>query len=332
MRRRPRRSSRPVAIVPTLQPGYYRGVTAPAPAAVLDLANLREAQAALAGVARRTPLIESAALSRLVGAPVFLKAEQLQPIGAFKIRGAYTAIRRLSEEIRARGVVTHSSGNHAQAVAWVARHFGIPAVIVMPVDAPRVKRDAVVAMGAELVSVADRSEREPTALRIALERGIVMIPPFESMDVIAGQATTGLEIVEQLPAVAEVLVPVGGGGLLAGIALALSLLCPEAEAIGVEPVSAAKLALALRAGAPTRLAAPRGASPTAFCRRPSASSPGASSPAGCAGRCRWRTRTSPGRYGSCTSPRGCGWSPRAPRRWRRCWPGRCVPAARRWRC
>ncbi len=230
-------------------------MTAPAPAAVLDLANLREAQAALVGVASRTPLIESAALSRLVGAPVFLKAEQLQPIGAFKIRGAYTAIRRLPEDTRARGVVTHSSGNHAQAVAWVARHFGIPAVIVMPVDAPRVKRDAVVAMGAELVTVADRSEREPTASRIARERGIVMIPPFESLDVIAGQATTGLEILEQLPAVAEVLVPVGGGGLLAGVALALSLLSPGAEAIGVEPVSAAKLALALSVGAPTRLAA-----------------------------------------------------------------------------
>lgn len=248
-------------------------MTAPAPAAVLDLANLREAQAALAGVARRTPLIESAALGRLVGAPVFLKAEQLQPIGAFKIRGAYTSIRRLPEETRARGVVTHSSGNHAQAVAWVARHFSVPAVIVMPADAPRVKREAVVAMGAELVTVADRSEREPTAARIARERGIVMIPPFESLDVIAGQGTTGLEILEQLPEVAEVLVPVGGGGLLAGIALALSLLRPGAEAIGVEPVSAAKLALALSAGAPTRLpAAPRsiadGLLPPAFGQLP----------------------------------------------------------------
>lgn len=248
-------------------------MTAPAPAAVLDLANLREAHAALAGVARRTPLIESAALGRLVGTPVFLKAEQLQPIGAFKIRGAYTSIRRLPEETRARGVVTHSSGNHAQAVAWVARHFRIPAVIVMPADAPRVKREAVVAMGAELVTVADRSEREPTASSIARERGIVMIPPFESLDVIAGQGTTGLEILEQLPEVAEVLVPVGGGGLLAGIALALSLLRPGAEAIGVEPVSAAKLALALSAGAPTPLpAAPRsiadGLLPPAFGQLP----------------------------------------------------------------
>ncbi len=231
-------------------------MTAPALAAALDLPNLREAQAALAGVARRTPLIESAALSRMAGVPVFLKAEHLQPIGAFKIRGAYTSIRRLPGETRARGVVTHSSGNHAQAVAWVARHFGIPAVIVMPADAPRVKRDAVVALGAELVTVADRAEREPTASRIARERGIVMIPPFESLDVIAGQGTTGLEIVEQLPSVEEVLVPVGGGGLLAGIALALSLLAPGAEAIGVEPVAAAKLALALGAGQPTRLAAP----------------------------------------------------------------------------
>lgn len=227
---------------------------APALATALDLNNLLEAQAALAGVALRTPLVESPALSRIAGAPVYLKTEHLQPIGAFKIRGAFTAIRRLPEDIRARGVVTHSSGNHAQAIAWVARHFGIPAVIVMPLDAPRVKREAVVALGAELVTVTDRAQREPTASRIARERGIVMVPPFESLDVIAGQGTTGLEIIEQLPAVEEVLVPVGGGGLLAGVALALSLLRPEAEAIGVEPVGAAKLALALSAGAPTRLA------------------------------------------------------------------------------
>ncbi len=227
---------------------------APALATALDLNNLREAQAALAGVARRTPLVESPALSRIAGAPVYLKTEHLQPIGAFKIRGAFTAIRRLPEDIRTRGVVTHSSGNHAQAIAWVARHFGIPAVIVMPLDAPRIKREAVVALGAELVTVTDRAQREPTASRIARERGIVMVPPFESLDVIAGQGTTGLEIIEQLPSVGEVLVPVGGGGLLAGVALALSLLRPEAETIGVEPVGAAKLALALLAGAPTRLA------------------------------------------------------------------------------
>lgn len=224
--------------------------------AALDLANLREAHEALAGVARRTPLVEAPALSRVAGAAVFLKTEHLQPIGAFKIRGAFTAIRRLPEEIRVRGVVTHSSGNHAQAVAWVARHFAIPAVIVMPADAPRVKREAVAAMGAELVVVPDRSQREPTASRIAAERGLVLVPPFESLDVIAGQGTTGLEILDQLPSVTEVLVPVGGGGLLAGVALALSALRPEAEAVGVEPASAAKLALALQAGRPTRLPAP----------------------------------------------------------------------------
>jgi threonine dehydratase len=187
---------------------------------------------------------------------VFLKCEHLQPIGAFKIRGAYTAIARLEPGQRAQGVVTSSSGNHGQAVAWVAQRFGIRSVIVMPESAPAVKVAGVRRYGGEVIFAGPtRSpEQQRKAESLATEDGLAMIPPFDHPDVIAGQGTAGLEILEQVPTVRTVLVPVGGGGLLSGITTAIASLRPEVEIIGVEPLGAAKLSAALAAGRPTTLA------------------------------------------------------------------------------
>lgn len=191
------------------------------------------------------------------GGTVWVKCELEQPVGAFKLRGAYTALRRLDPAERARGVVTHSSGNHGRAVAWAAKQFGMRAVIVMPADAPEVKIAGVRAEGGEIVFVEDRSERSPTAERLEREQGLISIPPYEHRDVVAGQGTVGLEILEQLPEVQEILVPVGGGGLLAGICSAVSGLAPEVKVTGVEPEGAAKLSAALAADRPVPVAAPR---------------------------------------------------------------------------
>lgn len=193
----------------------------------------------------------------VAGRPWFLKCEQLQPIGAFKIRGAFTAIDRLGPAGRAGGVVTSSSGNHGQAVAWAARRFGIRSVVVMPESAPGVKVAGVKSYGGEVVFAGPtRSpEQQARAERFVAEEGLVMIPPFDHPDVIAGQGTVGLEILEQVPDVTTVLVPVGGGGLLSGITTAIKALAPAVEIIGVEPAGAPKLAAALAAGRPVTLAA-----------------------------------------------------------------------------
>jgi threonine dehydratase len=216
----------------------------------VSLDSVRAAASALEGVALRTPLIEAPALSRGLGASVRLKCEHLQPVGAFKIRGAYTALSRLSPADRARGVVTHSSGNHGQAVAYAARLLGIPAVIVMPASAPKVKVDGVRGYGGEVVFVQHNAEREPRAGQIAAERGMVPVPPYEHVDVIAGQATVGLEILQQWPEVSTIMAPVGGGGLLAGIATAVAAMQPSVRVIGVEPAAIPKLSAAIRAGHP----------------------------------------------------------------------------------
>jgi threonine dehydratase len=186
------------------------------------------------------------------GAFLYLKCEQLQPIGAFKIRGAYTAIARLDPARRARGVVTSSSGNHGQAVACAAQLFGVRSVIVMPESAPAVKVAGIRRHGGEVVFAGKtRSpEQQVRADGFAAEEGLVMIPPFDHPDVIAGQGTCGLEILEQVPGVRTVLVPVGGGGLLSGITTAIKALRPEVEIIGVEPAGAPKLTAALASGAP----------------------------------------------------------------------------------
>jgi threonine dehydratase len=224
------------------------------PVAVVPLALLREAARRLEGVAVRTPLIELPALSTRCGVPVALKCEQLQPIGAFKIRGAYTAIARLSEPARRAGVITYSSGNHGQAVAYAAGRLGIRAVVVMPERAPAVKLEAVRARGGEVVIAGNTTiERYARAAAIAESEGLTMVPPFESLDVIAGQGTCGLEILEDRPEVGAILVPVGGGGLLAGIASAVAALAPEVEVIGIEPAGAPKLTRALAAGEPVTL-------------------------------------------------------------------------------
>jgi threo-3-hydroxy-L-aspartate ammonia-lyase len=206
---------------------------------------VRAAAATLRGVATRTPLVP-------FGRPEarrFLKAESLQPIGAFKIRGAYVAIAGLDPAVRRRGVVTHSSGNHAQGVARAARLFGIPAVIVMPSDAPTLKRSRVEADGAEVVTVGTSSEeRLDVADRLAAERGLTLIPPYDDDRIIAGQGTVGLEVAEDLPDVAAVLVPIGGGGLASGVCVAIRALVPGARLIGVEPELAADARQSLREG------------------------------------------------------------------------------------
>jgi threonine dehydratase len=217
-------------------------------APLVSIEDVRRAAAILAGVAIRTPLLPFGTASP-DGPRVFLKAESLQPIGAFKIRGAYYAVASLTPEQRARGVVTHSSGNHAQGVARAARLLGTHAVIVMPSDAPAVKRRRVEADGAEIVTVGPASsEREAMAEQLARERGLEFIPPYDDDRIIAGQGTLGLEIAEDVPDLAAVLVPIGGGGLSSGVAVAIRALHPTARIIGVEPELAADAAQSLREG------------------------------------------------------------------------------------
>ena len=216
---------------------------------------LRAAARVIEGVAVRTPLVEVPALSRMAGVPVMLKCEQLQPVGAFKIRGAYNAVSHVVAAGHAAGVITQSSGNHGQALAFAGRAFGLRAVVVMPSSAPRVKVEGVRRHGGEVVFAgAVRSgEQLRRAEEIAAEEGLVMVPPYDHPDVVAGQGTCGLEILEQCPAVDTILCPVSGGGLLAGISIAVRELHPATHLIGVEPAGAAKLSAALAAGAPTML-------------------------------------------------------------------------------
>ena len=204
--------------------------------ALVELPAILAAAETLRGVAVRTPLVPFGR----PGLRQWLKAESLQAIGAFKLRGAYTAAAALSPEERAKGLITYSSGNHAQGVARAARLFGVPAVIVMPSDAPALKRARVEADGAEIVVVGTASdERRRIAEEIAAARGLAIIPPYDDPRIVAGQGTVGLEIAEDMPDVAAVLVPIGGGGLAAGVCAAITALAPEARLIGVEPDLAA---------------------------------------------------------------------------------------------
>jgi threonine dehydratase len=198
-------------------------------------------------VAVRTPLHE---WSR-TGDPrqLYLKLENLQPIGAFKLRGAYNKIVSLSAEERRRGVISYSSGNHAQGVAYAARALGVKAIIVMPGNAPSNKLEATAALGAEIVKVGPGSEeRRLRAEELAAQHGYAIVPPYNDEKIIAGQGTTGLEILEDLPDVGTVLVPVGGGGLISGIATAVKLSKPSVKVIGVEPELAADAQASFRAG------------------------------------------------------------------------------------
>lgn len=214
---------------------------------MITLAELHSAQHRLQGIAVRTRLIEFDH-----GDParrLFLKPENQQPIGAFKLRGAYNKISSLPEPARKHGVISYSSGNHAQGVAWAARALGVKAVIVMPNNAPAIKRLATVALGAEIVLVGPGSdERKSRAEELAAEHGYVIVPPYNDEQIIAGQGTMGLEILEDMPDVETVLVPVGGGGMISGVAAALKLSKPAVKVIGVEPALAADAQASLRAG------------------------------------------------------------------------------------
>lgn len=214
---------------------------------IVTLKDIQEARNRLHGVAVHTPLLEwtrGGDERRL-----FLKLENLQPIGAFKLRGAYNKIAQLSEEERRRGVISYSSGNHAQGVAYAARTMGVKAIIVMPGSAPRNKLDSTAALGAEIVKVGPSSEeRRLLAEQLAAEHGYAIVPPYDDEKIIAGQGTTGLEILEDLPEVESVLVPVGGGGLISGISAALKLSKPSVKVIGVEPELAGDAKASLEAG------------------------------------------------------------------------------------
>lgn len=222
---------------------------------LITRADINAARKRIEGVAVRTGLyrlepqrMRAAGLSLNASAPeIWLKAENEQPIGSFKLRGAYNKIASLSPEDLRRGVITYSSGNHAQGVAYAARALGTKAVIVMPENAPRIKREATLALGAEVVLVGPASkERKLRAEELVAEHGYVMVPPYDDDDIIAGQATCGLEIAEQAPDADLVLSPVSGGGLLSGVASALKLSGARAQVWGCEPELAGDAAESFR--------------------------------------------------------------------------------------
>jgi threonine dehydratase len=220
------------------------------------MADVAAAAELLRGVAIRTPMEESRWLSTAVGGPVLLKCENLQRTGSFKIRGAYVRMSRLSEEERARGVVAASAGNHAQGVALAARMLGIKATVFMPEGAPIPKLNATRGYGAEVIfHGAILDEALTRAIEYAEETGAVLIHPFDHVDIVAGQATVGLEILEQAPEASSVLVPTGGGGLIAGIAHAIKERRPDVRVVGVQAEGAAAYPASLEAGAPVALSA-----------------------------------------------------------------------------
>ena len=214
---------------------------------MVSLNDLRAAQTLLQGIAVRTPLFEWT--NPTAPRKLFLKLENQQPIGAFKLRGAYNKVASLTDEERRRGVISYSSGNHAQGVAYAARALRVKAIIVMPANAPKNKREATAALGAEIVIVGPSSEeRRLRAEQLAAEHGYVIVPPYNDEKIIAGQGTVGLEILEDLPEVETVLVPVGGAGLISGVSAAIKLSHPKVNIIGVEPELAADAQASLRAG------------------------------------------------------------------------------------
>ena len=222
---------------------------------LVSLDDFRAAAATLHGVAVRTPLLPSEALQARFGVPVFLKPEMLQRGGAFKFRGAYWFVSQLKASQRSHGLVAPSSGNHGQAVALAAKLFGARATVVMPVTAPRAKREGAERLGARVIlEGTTTAERMAKAMEICASEGATLVPPFDDATIIAGQGTVGLEIAEDLPGVELVLVPVGGGGLSAGVAAAVKRLAPAARVVGVEPAGSPKLTRAREAGAPVTIA------------------------------------------------------------------------------
>ncbi len=214
---------------------------------MITLEDIQLAASRLRGVAIRTPLV--AYPQQQPGRELYLKPESLQPIGSFKLRGAYNKISSLSDDERRGGVISYSSGNHAQGVAYAARALGVKSVIVMPSNAPQIKIDSTRALGAEVVFVGPASsERKAKAEELASHHGYVIIPPYNDERIIAGAGTTGLEIFADLPDAGLVLVPVGGGGLVSGIASALKLSGSKAKVVGVEPELAADAQASFRSG------------------------------------------------------------------------------------
>ena len=221
---------------------------------LVSLGAIRTAADTLRSVAVRTPLLRASALSDGTGVSISLKPEMLQRSGAFKFRGAYSLLAGLSPVERARGVIAPSSGNHGQAVALAARLFGVKATVVMPTTVTEAKRLGAERLGARVIlagtTTKDRMDR---AVELVESEGVTLVPPFDDLRIIAGQGTIGLEIVEDLPSVGTVLVPVGGGGLSAGVAAAIKQLRPGAQVVGVEPSGAAKLTAARAAGEPVTM-------------------------------------------------------------------------------
>ena len=221
---------------------------------LITLDDLTAAAARIASVAVRTPLLPFDAASERLGADIWLKPEMLQRGGAFKFRGAYNFLAQLSPAERSRGVIAPSSGNHAQAVALAARLFGVKAVVVMPTTVTAAKRGGAERLGARIelagTTTQDRMDR---AVELMEAEGLTMVPPYDHEWIIAGQGTAGLEIADDMPDVETVLVPVGGGGLSAGVATAIKLRVPRARVIGVEPAGAPKLSKAREAGRPVRI-------------------------------------------------------------------------------
>jgi threonine dehydratase len=224
---------------------------------LVGLDDLHAAAKTLRGVAVRTPLVLSDALSAHAGTRCFLKPETLQRGGAFKFRGAYTFLSRLAPEERGRGVIAPSSGNHAQAVALAAQLYGVRATVVMPTTVTPAKRAGAERLGARVELAGTTTQhRMDRALELMAAEGLTLVPPFDHPWIIAGQGTTGLEIVADLPSVSTVVVPVGGGGLSAGVATAVKLSSPSTRVIGVEPTGAPKLTRARAAGQPVNIERP----------------------------------------------------------------------------
>jgi threonine dehydratase len=221
---------------------------------LVGLTEIESAARRLAGVAVKTPLLFADAVSDAVGTEVRLKCESLQRAGSFKIRGAYNFVSQLSDHQVEKGIITYSSGNHAQAVALAGKLRGVRAVVVMPTTAPKVKVEGARRLGGEVVFEGTTSvERKRRAEAIAEEEGLVVVPPFDHRHIIAGQGTVGLEIAREWSDVDVVLAPIGGGGLASGVAAAIKRMLPGAQVFGVEPEGAASMRAALDNGAPTLL-------------------------------------------------------------------------------
>jgi threonine dehydratase len=233
-------------------PMVTKTVASGAKTRLVTLDEIAAARRRIGRLARVTPLLD---VSAPAGRPFLLKCENMQPAGAFKIRGAVNMVAQLTDEQRTRGVITFSSGNHGQAMALAARELGAPAVVVMPTTAPPIKIEGAKAFGAEVILEGTTSaERLARAEAEAAARGLTMVPPFDHEWIIAGQGTVGLEILEQRPDVAAVVVPIGGGGLVAGVAAALKQSNPAVRVVGVEPAGAAAMKASVDAGQPVTLA------------------------------------------------------------------------------